>query len=80
MAGYALVHHGFDWNLDYRPHRSVLSAGIGASTVVWNTLTLSFLVLLVVGAETWFLPLLAAVMAVTFGVHDARTCGIRRLT
>lgn len=79
MTGYAQVLHRLAWTIRPTDYRSVLSAVICASTVGGSVLMLSmfakFAVLLVVGAESLFLPPLAAVAFVTLGVrlYDRRT-------
>ncbi|MFB6354695.1 MAG: glycosyltransferase family 2 protein [Halobacteriales archaeon] len=86
MTGYTQVVNRLVRDIDPRSYRSVLSVIICAGTVVGSALTLSvvskFLVLLVIGAEAWFLPPVAAVLGVTLGVrlYDRSTCGIRRPT
>lgn len=82
MTGYVQVLHRLVAEIDPRDHRRVLNPLICASTVVGSALMLSllskFMVLFIVGAEAWFLPPVAAVFAVTLGVHlyDTRTADV----
>lgn len=78
MTGYAQVLHRLVWDIDPTDYRSLVSTMICGSTILGSILMLSllskFVVLLIVDAETWFLPPIVAVLAVVFGlrVHDAR--------
>lgn len=79
MTGYAQVLRRLTSEIDVKDYRSVLSTVICGSTVIGSVLMLSllskFAVLLLVGAETWFLPPVVAVFGVTFAVrlHDVWT-------
>ena len=74
--------HRLVTDVDPTDHRSLLSPLLCAGTVVGAALTPSLLsksaVLLLLGVEAWFLPPVAAVLAVTFPVHlhDARTADV----
>lgn len=79
MTGYAQVLRRLTGTVDLTDYRSILSTAICASTVIGSVLMLSllskFAVLLLVGAEAWFLPPVVAIVAVTLGIrlYDVRT-------